>query len=92
MPSGLEFAVGLRDKHTTDRVRSVGLLLERKRQFAKPPLQPVCFDIREILPVDPRCALVRAALGVGTAQDVFAADLVIQGVEAIPGFCLRFCV
>jgi hypothetical protein len=25
-------------------------------------------------------------------QDVLAADLVVQGVEAIPGFCLRFRV
>jgi hypothetical protein len=67
-------------------------VLERKRQFAKPPLHPVCVDIREILPVDTRCALIGTALGIGTSQHVFPADLVIQGIEAIPGFCLRLCV
>ena len=36
--------------------------------------------------------LLRAALGIGVRQDVLAADLVIQGVEAIAGFRLRFCV
>ena len=33
-----EFAVSLRYEHSSDGVRSVSLLLERKRQFAKPPL------------------------------------------------------
>jgi hypothetical protein len=49
-------------------------------------------DIREIPPVDTRCALVGTALSIGTAQDDLAADPVIQGVEAIPSFCLRFGV
>src|SRR5258708_25703293 len=31
-------------------------------------------------------------LAIGMRQDVFAADLVVQGVEAITGFRLRFCV
>jgi hypothetical protein len=34
-----ELAVGLRDEHSSDRVRSVSLLPERKRQFAKPSLR-----------------------------------------------------
>ena len=42
--------------------------------------------------VHPRCALVGAALGIGMGQDVVAADLVVEGVEAIAGFCLRFRV
>src|SRR5580693_8170539 len=33
-----ELAVGLRDEHSSDRIRLVALLPERKRQFAKPPL------------------------------------------------------
>src|ERR1700674_5768884 len=37
-------------------------------------------------------ALVGAALGIGVRQDVVTADLVVQGVEAITGFRLRFCV
>ena len=39
-----------------------------------------------------RGAPVGAALGIGMRQDVFAADLVVQGIEAITGFCLRFRV
>jgi hypothetical protein len=28
-------------------------------------------------------------LGIGMRQDLFTAELVVQGVEAITGFCLR---
>jgi hypothetical protein len=87
-----EFAVGLRYKHSSDWLRPVGLLPERKRQFAEPPLGPISLDVRKILAVDPRRALVGAALGIGMRQNVVAADLVVQGVEAITGFCLRFRV
>ena len=87
-----EFAVGLRYEHSSDRVRSVGLLPERKRQFAEPPLHPIRLDIREVLTVHARCALVGAALGIGMRQDILAANLVVQRVEAIAGFCLRFRV
>ena len=70
----------------------VSLLPERKRQFAKPPLHPIRLDIREVLTVHARCALVGAALSIGMGQDVFPADLVVQRVEAVAGFCLRFRV
>ena len=39
-----------------------------------------------------RCALVGAAPGERMGQDVITADLVVQRVEAIAGFCLRFRV
>jgi hypothetical protein len=87
-----EFAVGLRYVHASDRLRSVCLLSERKRQFSQPPLDPIRFDRRKILAVDSRRALVGTALGIGMRQDVFTADLVVQGVEAIAGFRLRFRV
>src|SRR6201997_5866116 len=70
-----EFAIGLRYVHSSDRVRSIRLLPERKRQFAKPSLHPVRFDIREVLTVHARCALIGAALGVGMRQDILTADL-----------------
>jgi hypothetical protein len=73
-------------------VRSVSLLSERKRQFAEPPLHPVRFDVRKILTSHARRPLIGAALGVGMRQDVFAVNLVIQGVEAETGFSLRFRV
>src|SRR5215211_1524289 len=44
-----KFAVGLRYEHSSDGSRSVSLLPESKRQFAKPPLHPVRGDIREVL-------------------------------------------
>ena len=87
-----EFAVGLRYKHSSDWLWPVGLLPESKRQFSQPPLDPVCLDVRKVLAVDPRRPLVGAALGIGMRQNVLAADLVVQGVEAIAGFRLRFRV
>src|ERR1700719_5295844 len=53
-----KFAVGLRYKHASDWLRAVGLLPERKRQFSQPSLDPVCLDVRKILAVDARRALV----------------------------------
>ena len=53
---------------------------------------PIRFDVRKVLTVHSRCALVGAALGIGMRQNILAADLVVQGVEAIAGFCLRFRV
>jgi hypothetical protein len=70
----------------------VALLPERKRQFAKPPLYAIRVDVRKILTVHSRCALVGAALGISMGQNVLAADLVVQGIEPIAGFCLRFRV
>jgi len=87
-----EFAIGLRYVHSSDRVRSIRLLPERKRQFAKPPLHAVRFDVREVLTIHTRCALVGAALSIGMVQNVFPADLVVQSVKAVAGFCLRFRV
>jgi hypothetical protein len=73
-----------------DRSRLVGLLPERKRQFTEPPLDPIRLDIRKILAVHTRRALVGAALGIGMRQNIFTADLVAEGVETIAGFSLRF--
>src|ERR1700747_24346 len=50
-PQRPEFAVGLRYKHSSDWLRPVSLLPERKRQFSQPPLDPVCLDVRKILAV-----------------------------------------
>ena len=70
-----------------------------KRQFGQPPLDPIGLDVREILAVYSRRApclrrgkLVGAALGIGMRQNVVAADRVVQGLEAIANFCLRFRV
>src|SRR6266550_7117590 len=70
-----EFAIGLRYEHASDWLWPVRLLPERKRQFSQPPLDPVRLDVRKILAVDARCALVGAALGIGMRQNVVATDL-----------------
>ena len=67
-----EFAVGFRYEHASDGVRSILLIPERKRQFAEPPLHAIRVDIREVLTVHARWALVGAALGPGMGQDVIA--------------------
>src|SRR5208283_5128531 len=87
-----QVAVGLRDKHSSDGVWSVSLLLERKRQFTEPPLHPIRFDVRKVLSIHTRRPLVRAALGIGVSQNILAVNLVVQSVEAILRFCLRFRV
>ena len=91
MPSGLSLplAFGI---NTLLIGSGWSLLPERKRQFAKPPLHPVRLNVREVLTIHTRCALVGTALGIGMRQDVFTANLVVQDVEAIAGFCLRFRV
>ena len=91
MPSGLSLplAFGI---NTLLIGSGWSLLPERKRQFAKPPLHPVRLNVREVLTIHTRCALVGAALGISMGQNVLAADLVVQRVEAIAGFCLRFRV
>lgn len=78
IPNGLSLPFGFRDEHSPDRVRSVSLLLERKRQFAEPSLDPIRFDVGEILAIHPRRALVGAALGVGMRQNIGLIDLVVQ--------------
>ena len=87
-----EFAVGLRYIHSSDWLWPISLLPEGKRQFRQPSLDPIHLDVRKILTVDTRRTLIRAALGIGMRQNVVAVDLVVQGIEAIAGFRLRFRV
>ena len=51
-------------------MRPVGSLLKRKRQFAKPLLFAILFDIREVLAVHTRRAPVGAAQGIGMRQNI----------------------
>ena len=92
MPSGLSLPLAFGMNTRLIGIRSVSLLPERKRQFTKPPLHSVRLNVRKILIVHTRYTLVGAALGISMSQDVVAADLVVQRVEAIAGFCLRFRV
>jgi hypothetical protein len=73
-------------------MRPVGSLLKRKRQFAKPLLYAILFDIREVLAAHARRAPIGAAQGIGMRQNVPAVNLVVQSIEAVAGFSLRFRV
>jgi len=79
---GPQLAIGLGNEHSSDRIRLVLLFPERKRQFPEPPLPAVRLDLREVLPIHARCALVGAAVDPGVSQDIVAVDLVVQRVEA----------
>jgi hypothetical protein len=70
----------------------IGLLSERKRQFTTPSLHTIRFDIRKILTIHTWSALIGAAAGIGMRQDVISLNLVVQRIETIVGFSLRFCV
>src|SRR5215468_2374020 len=54
-----ELAVGLRYIHSSDWLWPISLLPERKRQFSQPSLDPIRLDVRKMLAVDARRALVR---------------------------------
>jgi hypothetical protein len=73
-------------------MRPVGSLLKRKRQFAKPLLYAILLDIPEVLTVHARRAPIGAAQSIGMRQNVRAENLVVQSVEAVASFSLRFRV
>jgi len=83
-------AVGFRNVHATHRLRLVRLLLEFFRQFLQPLRHSVCFDGRKRLPIDARRSLIHQTALPGSPQYVLAIHLVVQGVEAVLGFSLRF--
>ena len=92
MPSGLSLPLAFGMETLLMGSPSVKLSPERKRQFAKPPLYAIRLNVRKVLTIYPRCALVRAALSKRMNQNILTADLVVQRVEAMVGFCLRFRV
>ncbi len=55
---------------------TMGTDWDESSQFAEPPLHPMRLNIRKVLAVHARRALVGAALGIGMRQNVLAADLV----------------
>ena len=87
---GIYFSGGRSASKIGSSTSSAAVMQTRSRAPEMP--SGLRFDVSEVLAVDPRRALVRAALGIGMRQNVVAADLVVQGVEAIVGLCLRFRV
>jgi hypothetical protein len=83
-------AVRLGDVHSPNCLCLVRLLPEGFRQFPEPPFLAVRLDVVERLAVHAGSALVGTAAGVGMCEHVLAMNLVVQQVEAIAGFALRF--
>ena len=55
-----------------------------------PILASVRLNVLERLAVDPSCAAIGFASGIGEAQNIRAVHLIVQKIEPILGFCLRF--
>ena len=90
---GLQFRAAFQDMMIDKRANDTAAdFVKRKiRSIVKDPKTAAILSDR-VLAVHARCALVGAALGIGMCQNILAADLVVQSVEAIAGFRLRFRV
>jgi hypothetical protein len=85
-------AARLGDPDPPHRFRPVVLALEPLRQFPEPAPLPVRLDVVEFLAVHPRRPLVGLAAAIGKFQHVTSIHLVVQKIEPVPGFFLRFCM
>jgi hypothetical protein len=83
-------AVRLGNPYPPHGWRSIRLVSQCFRQFPQPAIHAVAFDVRERLAVHARCSAVRTAAAVGVLQHIFAVQFVVQQVEPIAGFSLRF--
>src|SRR6516164_7921446 len=90
IPRGRSFSIRFRYPNSSHRLRSIRLPAEYVRQFVEPSLFPIRFDVRKILTVYPRCAVVCFAPLVRIGQHVFAIHLVVQQVEPIVRLLLSF--
>ena len=59
-------------------------------QHSKPPLYSLSFDLIEGFSIHSRRARICKAASVSFMENTFAADLVLQRVEAVGRFCLGF--
>jgi site-specific DNA recombinase len=89
-PQGAQLAVRLGNPDPFDRFRSVVFLLQPFRQFPEPAFFSVCFDVFESHSIHPGGSLVGFAASVGMVEHVPSMNLVVQEVEPVPGFFLRF--
>jgi hypothetical protein len=83
-------AIRLGDIDSLHRLRSIPLTPEVFRQFSKPSIHPIRFDVLEPLTIHSFRAAIRAARGIGVRQHVSSVHLVIQRVEPKAGSFLRF--
>ena len=89
-PQGAQFAVRLRYPDPFDRFRSVVFPLQPFRQFPKPAFFSIRFDVFKTYAIHPGSSLVGFAASVGVVEHVPSINLVVQEVEPVLGFFLRF--
>jgi hypothetical protein len=89
-PQGAQLAVRLGNPDPLDRFRSVVFLLQPFRQFPEPAFFSIRLDVFESHSIHPGGSLVGFAASVGIVEYVPSIHLVIQEVEPVPGFFLRF--
>ena len=89
MPSGRSPPPGLRDHYPPHRTGPVRLRNQFLAQARQPRLQALLLDLRESHPVHARRARIGAGKPVGVSKNVFAANLVVEQIEAEVGLRLR---
>src|SRR6185312_3702345 len=87
---GSELTVRFWDIYSPDRLRLVRFVSEFQRQFPKPSLHAICFDVLEPYSIHTGGPCIGFAASIGMGQYIISVQLVIQRIEAITRFTLRF--
>src|SRR5690606_1320052 len=85
-------AVGLLDPDSSYRIRAIARFAQLLRQFPQPALSAVLLDLFKALASDSRRSAARVAVAVGAVQDVVSVDRVVEQVDPVLRFFLRFRV
>src|SRR5277367_3131729 len=80
------------DHHPPHRIRSVCLRDQFRAQARQPCFQALLLDASKRHPIHTRCTRIDAGEPIGVDQDVLAADLVVEQIEAEGGLRLGFAV
>src|SRR5712692_3621477 len=88
----LSVAIGLRDHFPSYRLRPVALLDQLLPQPRQPFFLSLGLDLQETLSIHSRRSSIGFRQPVSLGQDVLPVDLVIEQVEPVGRFLLRFCV
>src|SRR5215813_8682903 len=88
----LAFAIRFWDHHTPHRIGPIRLRDQFLAQACQPPFQAPLLDLRESYSVNARSTRIGAGRPVGVVQNVLAADLVVEHVEAESRLRLRLAI
>jgi hypothetical protein len=88
----LASAIRFRDHHPPHRIGPVRLRDQVLAQACQPCFEALLFDLREAHPVHTRSPRIGAGQLIGVAQDVLAANLVVEHIEAEGRLRLRLAI